>query len=636
MAEKVKRQDFFGKCRSLCATLLCAFLTCFTVYTIGWGQFAAQVQRGVFVLGAGLIVFLTKPFIPAWENGDHLIYKWVGRLIDLVFMAMLIYAILYIFQNYFEIASEREGWPNEADLICYALGSVCVLEAVRRTHGWMLLSVVLVVIAYLFWGHNLSGLFFHQPLTVEEILEMSFSMNGVFGIAVATVANVVSIFTILGAVLQVTGVGDLFIDLACICTGRFVGGPAQSAVIASALFGSINGSGPANVMSTGSFTIPLMVRSGYTETYAGAVSATASCVGQIMPPVMGVGAFLMAEITGTPYSKIMLVAVVPALLYTFSLLFNVRFQALHDGLRPLTREELPQFSEGWKARCLVLVITASVLLWQIFQGIAPNMAGLQAVATLIAGAFLVRTMRPDLKKIWRMFVEGGRGLVGITIACASIGIVIGGLSITGLGVRFSQAILSVGANSLFLSLVMSALCCIVVGMGLPTAASYLMVVFIAAPAIVKLGLSPLATHLFVFYYAVLSAITPPVALNAYTASGIAKSDPLTIGLASVRIGFIGFLLPFLWIYNPDIILGESRSIFLAVENMSLCFLSIYVLAGANCGFFNRRLNIPERLVLIVAGVLLALPSILWNLGGLVVAALIWLFTKKRPVSAQSA
>lgn len=628
MSENVCSRDMFAKGRTLLGTVICIFLTCFTIYTILLGQFAAQVQRGVFLLGAGLVVFCTKPFAPSWEKGNSTVLRWVGRFIDLMVAAMLVYAVVYLFRNYFIIASEREGWPNEADLVCYALGSLAILEAVRRTHGWMLLSVILVVVAYLFFGQYFTGLFYHQKLSLEEILEMSFSMGGIFGIALATVANVVSIFVILGAVLQVTGVGDLFIDLACICTGRFVGGPAQSAVVASALFGSINGSGPANVMSTGSFTIPLMVRSGYSETYAGAVSATASCVGQIMPPVMGVGAFLMAEITGVPYSRIMLVAVVPALLYTFSLMFNVRFQALRLGLRPLTKDELPKFSEGWKMRVLVLLATATVLLWRIFAGMAPNMAGLQAVATLLAGAFLAKSMRPDFDKLKRMFIEGGRGLVGITIACASIGIVIGGLSITGLGVRFSQAILSVGQSSLFLSLVMSALCCIVVGMGLPTAASYLMVVFIATPAITKLGLSLLTTHLFVFYYAVLSAITPPVALNAYTASGIAKSDPLRIGLSSVRIGFVGFLLPFLWIYNPDIILGESRSLFLAVENMSLCFLSIYILAAANAGYFNRIVKVHERLVLALTGVLLALPSLSWNLVGVVLCGLAWFYTKK--------
>ena len=621
MAEK----DLFAKLRFWIGTLLCVFLTCFTVYTILLGQFTAQVQRGIFLLCAGVAVFCFKPFNPKWEDGDNNALKWLGRVIDIVVAGMMIYAVVYLLQNYFEITAEREGWPNEADLVCYTLGTISVLEGVRRTHGFMLLSVILVVVAYLFWGHFLPGMFYHQPLMFSEIIEMSFSMSGVFGVALTTVANVIAIFIVLGAVLLLTGTGDLFIDLAFMFTGRYVGGPAQSAVIASALFGSINGSGPANVMSTGSFTIPLMTRCGYSETFAGAVSATASCVGQIMPPVMGVGAFLMAEITGVPYSQIMIIAVVPALLYTISLMMNVRLQAFKQGLRPLADDELPKFHKGWVPRIIVLLATVTVLLWQIFNGAAPSMAGLQATGTLLVGSLLVKEMRPDFSKLWQMFVEGGKGLLSLTIVCAAIGIVIGGLSITGLGVRFSQAIISIGQSNLFLALLMAALCCVIVGMGLPTAASYLMVVFIAAPAITNLGLSVISTHLFIFYYAVLSAITPPVALNAYAASGIAKSSPLSIGFESVRIGLVGFMLPFMWIYNPDIILGDGRSLIASALGIIACLLAIYLLGAANIGYMRKSLNIPERVISALIGVMLITPAVfvnnyVWKIAGIILGA----------------
>lgn len=503
---------------------------------------------------------------------------------------MMIYAVVYLLQNYFEITAEREGWPDEADLVCYTLGTVSVLECVRRTHGWMLLSVILVVVAYLFGGHMLGGMFYHQPPGYSEIIEMSFSM--------------------MGAVLLLTGTGDLFIDLAFILTGRYVGGPAQSAVIASALFGSINGSG----------------------------SATASCVGQIMPPVMGVGAFLMAEITGTPYSKIMIIAVVPALLYTLSLMINVRLQAFRQGLKPVSDDQLPKFQKGWIPRILVLLATVTVLLWQIFNGAAPNMAGLQAVVTLFIGAMLVKELRPNLKTIGKMFVEGGKGLLSLTIVCAAIGIVIGGLSITGLGVRFSQSIISIGESDLFLALLMAALCCVIVGTGLPVAASYLMVVFIAAPAITNLGLSVMSAHMFIFYYAVLSAITPPVALNAYAASGIAESDPIRIGFESVRIGIAGFLLPFLWIYNPDIIPGESSSAIAFIVNASCCLLAVYLFGTANIGCWQKKLNVLERLITACIAVMLVIPSLyfsvfVWSVAGVWLAVLMYVYLKKVSRSA---
>jgi TRAP transporter 4TM/12TM fusion protein len=447
----------------------------------------------------------------------------------------------------------------------------------------------------------------------------------------AVVANVVAIFIVLGAILRVTGTGDLFIDLAFILTGRFVGGPAQTAVISSAFFGSINGSGPANVVSTGSFTIPLMKRCGYKPAFAGAVEATASCVGQIMPPIMGVGAFLMAEITGIPYGRIMLAAIVPALLYSISLLFNVRFQALRQGIKALPEDQVPRFQKAWIPRIMVLVATTGVLLWKILSGTAPNMAGFSAVVTLTAGAFLVKEIRPNFKRLVDMAVEGGKDLLSLTMACSAIGIVIGGLSITGLGVKFSQAIISVGQSNLLLALVMAAFCCIIVGMGLPTAASYLMVVFIAAPAITKLGLPLLTTHLFIFYFAVLSAISPPVALNAYAASGIAKSDPLMTGFYAVRLGAIGFVLPFLWVYNPQLMLGEGN-LLVTLVTITACLLAVLALAAANTGYLCRNLRGHERLIILAAGVLLATPNVIARVVGLGLGLASFFYFKKTEVS----
>lgn len=617
--------------RFLIGSTIAALLACFTVYTIVAGQFSAQVQRGTFLLCAGLAVFCFKPFNSRWEEGDNQTLKWFGRGITILFAGMLLYSVLYLFLNYFEIAEYREGWPNTADLICYTLGTLSVLEGVRRTHGWLLLSVVMLVLIYLFLGHLMPGILNHQPLSFAEIAEMSFGMNGVFGIALAVVANVVAIFIVLGAILRVTGTGDLFIDLAFILTGRFVGGPAQTAVVSSAFFGSINGSGPANVVSTGSFTIPLMIRCGYKPAFAGAVEATASCVGQIMPPIMGVGAFLMAEITGIPYGRIMVAAIVPALLYSISLLFNVRFQALRQGIRTLPEDQIPRFQNSWIPRILVLVTTTTVLLWKILSGTAPNMAGFSAVATLLAGAFLVKEIRPNLKGLIDMAVEGGKDLLSLTMACSAIGIVIGGLSITGLGVKFSQSIISVGQSNLLLALIMAAFCCIIVGMGLPTAASYLMVVFIAAPAITKLGLPLLTTHLFIFYFAVLSAISPPVALNAYAASGIAKSDPLKTGFHAVRLGLIGFVLPFLWVYNPQIMLGEAGPL-VTVITVTACLLAVLALAAANTGYLCRSLKGHERLVVLVSGILLATPSTLARIAGLAVGLAAFLFFRKTAAS----
>ncbi len=586
---------------------LCAIVAVFTFYTIIMGQFTAQVQRGIFLLGTGGAVFALKPFNAGWAVSENSFKVWVDRLLNLIFIVLLSFAVIYLFFNYFEISAYREGLPNTWDLIAYAAGTIAVLEGVRRTDGWPLLSVILLTLVYLFFGDKIGGFLGHHRIGFDEILEMSFGMNGVFGIALGVMVNVVYIFVIFGAILRVTGAGELFIDLAYMLTGRFSGGPAQSAVVASAFFGSINGSGPANVVSTGSFTIPLMKRTGFKPEYAAAVEATASCVGQIMPPIMGVGAFIMSEITGISYGKIMLAAIVPALLYSFSLLTNVYLQSRFRGIDRIPEEQIPKFKRAMIPRIVVLLLAVGAILYRILTGQTPATAGLSGALTLLVGSFFVKEMRPDLRKLKTMLVEGGKDGLNLTMSCAGIGIIIGGISATGLGVKLGQAIIGVGENNLILALIMSAICSLIIGMGLPTAASYLMVVFIAAPAITKLGLPVITAHMFIFYYAVMSAITPPVALCSYAASGIAQSDPLKTSINAVRLGSVGFLLPFLWIYNPELMF-MGASVLSNLFVILLCVVAVFVLASANTGFLRRRLAIWERVMFLLLASGIAYPS----------------------------
>ncbi|MBW1972557.1 MAG: hypothetical protein DRP55_05295 [Spirochaetes bacterium] len=625
--QEIRQNDKIELVLKYCGLTLCAFLALFTFYTIVMGQFTAQVQRGTFLLAAGLAVFTLKPFHKKWAYSDKAHLKWANRIISFIFMGMLTFAIIYLFLNYFEIAGYREGIPNRWDLICYTLGTITVLEAVRRTEGWPLLSVILLTIIYLFVGHHIPGMLGHQKMMFSEIAELCFGMNGVFGIALAVVANVVYIFIIFGAILRLTGAGDLFIDIAYMLTGKYVGGPAQTAVVASAFFGSINGSGPANVVSTGSFTIPLMIKTGFKPEFAGAVEATASCVGQILPPIMGVGAFIMSEITGISYAKIMVAAVIPSLLYSFSLLANVRLQAQIMGIKPIPASEVPRFNKKLIPKLAVLILAIVVLLYRIIAGQTPGMAGFTGAVVLFIASFFVHEMRPNWRKFIKMLVEGGKDGLSLTISCAGIGIIIGGISATGLGVKFSQAIIGIGQANLVLALIMAALCCVIIGMGLPTAASYLMVVYIAAPAITKLGLPLLTTHLFIFYYAVLSAITPPVALAAYAGAGIAKSNALKTGINAVRLGAVGFILPMLWIYNPELMLmkGSILSIFWAI---GACSLAIIAFASSNIGFLRKPLNIGERMIMFVAAFGMA-SHILWmRTLGLIIGILMFLFFLK--------
>ncbi len=605
----------------------CAVLTVFTVYVIVRGQLTAQVQRGVFLLGVGLAVFCLKPFKPGWALSGKPVLEWGERIINLLFIVLLTFSIVYLFLYYFEIASDRQGLPTNWDLICYATGTLAVLEGVRRCDGWPLLSVILLVIVYLFAGHLIPGFLGHHPIGYAEILELTFGMNGVFGIALAVVANIIYIFIIFGAILRITGAGELFINLAYMITGRYPGGPAQCAVVASGFFGSINGSGPANVVATGSFTIPLMKRTGYDPEFAGAVEATASTVGQIMPPIMGVGAFIMSEITGIPYIKIMTVAAIPAVLYSFSLLTSVRLRARLRQLPLVDRKDIPTFSVRLIPRIVVMLAAIGAIVFSILTGRTPAFAGLTGVVTLFLTSFLVRETRPDWRKMVSMVVEGGKDGLAVTMACAGIGIIIGGISATGLGVKFSQAIIGIGQGNLFLALIMAAACCLMIGMGLPTAASYLMVVYIAAPALTELGLPMLIAHMLIFYYACMSAITPPVAVCAYAAAGISGGDSFKTGLWTVRLGMVGFVLPFLWVYNPALLFSGSGIMETIWVTLS-CGLAIVALAAANIGFLRRPLEFWERGLLLFIAVGMGGPWVLIRAAAFILGIGIFLLVLK--------
>ncbi len=579
------------------AMALCAGLAVFAIYTVLFGQFTAQVQRGLFLLIAGAALILLRP---SAKDGHSARLRWIGWLRDIGLIGSLVFAVVYLLLNYFDIANYREGLPNNWDLVCYALGTAVVLEGVWRAEGMSLFMVTLAALAYMLFGNLLPHPVGHHGIPLNIILESTFGLNGVFGIALAVVANVIFIFVIYGAVLKHTGAGELFIDLAVMLTGRSKGGPAQSAIVASTLFGTINGSGPANVVSTGAFTIPLMKRIGYRPDFAGGVEATASCVGQIMPPIMGAGAFIMAEVTGIAYGNIMIAAIVPALLFVGSLMLNVRLRAARDDLPTIPEDQIPTLSRSDARRLIVLAASIAVIVTGILIGITPALAGLWGIAVLYFGAFLDRDMRPTLKSTALMLVEGGRNGVPLVVACAAIGIVIASISQTGLAIKFVQAIVGAGDASLLLAMLATAVCCLIVGMGLPTAASYLMVVFVAAPAVTQLGLDLLGAHLFIFYFAVLSAITPPVAICAYAAAGISGAPVLATAQQAVRLGMIGFVVPFMWVFNPDLLLTSlsvsSPLSFAAAFTVVGCF------AAANVGYLHQTLTGWERILFFAVGI----------------------------------
>lgn len=583
----------------------------FIVYTQLMGRFPSEVQYGT-VLFLGLIaIFCLKPAI---RDG-------AGRRsgLDLGLTAVLIagaaFAWGYYTDQYDAIASLREGLPNRWDLWCYGVGTVVVVAGAHRAEGWLLTGVVALAAIYLLYGHLMPGILEHRPFPLRRVLEISYGYRGIFGVALGAVVDIVLVFVILGTALRLTGAGELFNDLALMLTRGRRSGPAQCAIVASAMFGSINGSAPANVASTGVLTIPMMRRAGYTGRFAGGVEATASCVGQIMPPVMGVGAFIMSDVTGIPYIEIMAAAVLPALLYLFSLSVTVALEAGRLGLDPLA-EDAPRRDARRLARAGLLLLGFGTLLTMLFSGFPAVFSGLIAAGVILAAATIMPWTRMAAPDWLRLVVDSGRDGLSVLLSCAAIGIVIAAISSTGLGVKLNQEITAFGDESLFAAMLLAALCSIVLGMGLPTAASYLMVIFVAGPAIMALGVPKLSTHLFVFYYAVLSAITPPVALAVFAAAAIAQENPIRLALTAMKLAAVGFVLPIAWVYHPEIVVGAGGTGWLAALTIApQLLLAIAGLAAALVGWLFAPLTVAERAILALASAAALAPAALVGAGG---------------------
>ena len=595
-----------------------ALIPAFIIYTQLAGRFPSEVQYGT-VLYLGLIAIFC--LYPAFKSAEgH--RTFLDLLFNLVLIAGATFAYAYFTDQYDDIADMREGLPNQWDLACYLVGSVVVVFGAHRAEGWLLTAVVMLAIIYLLFGHVMPGILEHRPFSMDRVLEISYGYRGIFGVALGAVVDIVLVFVILGVTLRLTGAGDFFNDLALILTRGKRSGPAQCAIIASAMFGSINGSAPANVASTGILTIPMMRRAGYSGRFAGGVEATASCVGQIMPPVMGVGAFIMSDVTGIPYITIMFAAIIPALLYLFSLSITVSLEATRLDLSPLV-DETPKWDRKMISRASLLIIGFGSLLTMLFSGFPATFSGLMASGIILVLATILPDTRLNYQNWFTLVVDSGRDGLSVLLSCAAIGIVIAAITSTGLGIKLNQEITALGDQNLLAALVLAALCSIVLGMGLPTAASYLMVIFVAGPAIMELGVSKLSTHLFVFYYAVLSAITPPVALAIFAAAAIAKENPIRLALNALRLASVGFVLPIAWVYHPEIVIGaDGTGLLDALTYVPLLLVAIVGLSAAHVGHLFRPLTMAERLGLAACAVAVLYPGILINLAATAIILLV--------------
>ncbi|MDR1179385.1 MAG: TRAP transporter fused permease subunit [Spirochaetales bacterium] len=472
--------------------------------------------------------------------------------------------------------------------------ALLTLEAARRVIGWFLPIVAVITVLYGVFGGGLPGLLGHRGYSIQRIIITIFSDQGIFGTPIGVSASNVYLFLLFAAFLSVSHADRIFQNIAMAVTGRKRGGPAKMAIVASCLFGSISGSAVANVVSTGAFTIPLMKQQGYARRFAGAVEAVASTGGQIMPPIMGAAAFILSDIAGVPYGALCLAALLPALMYYLTLFKIVDIESVRHNLHGLPKEDLPPLREAmrgsFKLGCPLVLLLFFLLVLQT----TPMLAAVYSLIALVVCSFLDRQDRLTIKRVIEGCVQGIRSLPQVVAACACSGIVTGMFALTGLGLKFSDFIMQWGSFSVLLSLGLSMLICIILGMGLPTTASYIICATAIAPALIKIGIPALPAHLFLLYFASISAITPPVAVASFAAAGIAEENALKVGMSAVRLGVAGFALPFTFVLNPDYLhFGfDLLTLFTWISAAVVC----YSAAIAMQGFVEQKITILERLL----------------------------------------
>ena len=504
-------------------------------------------------------------------------------------------------------------------------GTALIMELTRRVAGMALVVIGLVFLAYVFVGPYLPGFLGYPGLSVQRFFSQVYTDAGILGPTTAVSSTYIILFIIFAAFLQASKVGDYFVNFAFAAAGRSRGGPAKVAIFASGLMGMINGTSAGNVVSTGSLTIPLMKRVGYSKESAGAVEAAASTGGQIMPPIMGAGAFIMAEITGIPYTDIAIAAIIPAILYFASVFFMVDFEAKKLGMRGMRSDELPNLKV--LARQVYLFAPIIILIVALFQGYSVIRAGTLATVS----AAVVSWISPNkmgIRSILRAFEIAAYMSIQIIVVCAAAGIIVGVISLTGVGARFSVLLLDVAAHSNLLALVFAMFISILLGMGMPTTAAYAVAASVVAPGLVQLGIEPLTAHFFVFYFAVVSAITPPVALASYAAAGISGANAMSTSVASFRIGIAAFIVPFMFFYNGALLM-EAEWVEIARALITAVF-GVYLLSAGVLGWFAKSAAPVLVRLLLVAAALLTIEGGMWtDLAGIGLAVIAFLIQRKR-------
>ena len=590
----------------ICA--VCILFSGFQLYTAIFGVLDAHLQRTIHLCFGLVLIFLLYPARKSWSREKM-------NPLDAILAVLSVVATMYLVVNYKELVT-RAGMNTPTDIAIGVIGVLLVFEATRRTVGWPMLTVALVFLAYAFLGPYMPGILAHRGVSFDELVShLYFTTEGIFGVPMGVSSTFIFLFILFGAYLDATGLGKFFIDFANALAGWAVGGPAKVAVLSSGLMGTVSGSSVANVAGTGSFTIPMMKKLGYRPSFAGAVEAAASTGGQLMPPVMGAAAFLMAEFVGVPYIEVVKAAVIPALLYYTGIWLSVHYEAKKYGLKGTPREELPKFGPLLREKGH-LALPLIVIVYLLVTGYTPMRAALYAIGLTIVCACLRKNTRITFKQFVEGLIVGAQSVLGVLIACASAGIIIGVVTKTGVGLKLATALLDLAGGKMLPAMFFTMITSLILGMGVPTTANYVITSTIAAPALVQMHVPVLAAHMFAFYFGIVADVTPPVALAAYAGAGIAGANPMKTGVTAAKLAIAAFVVPYIFVLAPQLLMINATAPTILMA-MVTAIIGMWGLSLAMIGFCQHPLNVLQRIAFF-GGLCLIIPGSMTDLIGIVI------------------
>lgn len=576
------------------------------LYTAGFGSFSEMTQRALLVTVCGFTVFLRKPVTIKKEQTVF------TRILDWLLALGFTGAGIYIMMIWNDRISKVGAIPT-ADIIMATVMIVLLLIATYKATGWPLVVTCIVFLIYTMAGPYLPSILSHRGETWGRTANFMYVSTGsIFGVPAGIAATYIISFVIFGSFLERFGAGQWFVDLAYAGTGRFRGGPAKTSIASSALMGMISGSPAANVVTTGAFTIPLMKRTGYKDFEAGAVEAVASTGGMFTPPIMGAAAFMMAEFLGMPYMQVAKSAIVPACLYYLSLMLVVDSIAVKNGLVGMPRESLPDVKEimlkrGQLGLPIIFVIAVILMGW------SPMKSAFYGTLAVIAIAFIRKETRPTVQSFLDALESGVKGVANIVISCGAAGIIVGVISMTGLATKLSYTLVNVSGGNILIAALLIALITIILGCGMPPTPTYVILATVLVKPLAEMGAAPLAAHMFIFMFSCIGALTPPVAITAYTAAAIAKSEPNKTGFRAFRMGLVAYIIPFVFLFSPAILMvGETMTVIVAIIT---AVIGIFCLTATVEGYMLRYWNVPSRILMGVAAICLMIPGSVTDLAG---------------------